>query len=181
MKSRILILLGLLILLFVVVTLTRSIKNSLGIPTGELPNTPPIDEPVACTMDAKMCPDGSYVGRIGPNCDFAACPAGAPVTDTTTVETRLGQIGTIVGLSITPIEVLEDSRCPSDVVCIQAGTVRLRTRLGTPTGTTEQNFTLNQPVTSGLYTIELISVMPGTVSTVPIKKEDYRFTFKVTR
>ena len=30
--------------------------------------------PVACTMDAKMCPDGSYVGRVGPNCEFAACP-----------------------------------------------------------------------------------------------------------
>lgn len=32
------------------------------------------NEPVACTMDAKVCPDGSYVGRIGPNCEFAACP-----------------------------------------------------------------------------------------------------------
>lgn len=32
------------------------------------------DGPWACTMDAKMCPDGSYVGRQGPNCEFAACP-----------------------------------------------------------------------------------------------------------
>lgn len=29
---------------------------------------------VACTMDAKICPDGSAVGRSGPNCEFAACP-----------------------------------------------------------------------------------------------------------
>lgn len=28
----------------------------------------------ACTMDAKICPDGSSVGRTGPNCEFAACP-----------------------------------------------------------------------------------------------------------
>ena len=28
---------------------------------------------VACTADAKMCPDGSYVGRTGPNCKFV-CP-----------------------------------------------------------------------------------------------------------
>ncbi len=27
----------------------------------------------ACTMDAKMCPDGTYVGRTGPNCEFV-CP-----------------------------------------------------------------------------------------------------------
>lgn len=26
-----------------------------------------------CTMDAKLCPDGSYVGRTGPNCEFASC------------------------------------------------------------------------------------------------------------
>lgn len=30
--------------------------------------------PVACTTEAKICPDGSAVGRIGPNCDFAQCP-----------------------------------------------------------------------------------------------------------
>jgi hypothetical protein len=29
---------------------------------------------VACTMDAKICPDGSAVGRAGPNCEFAECP-----------------------------------------------------------------------------------------------------------
>jgi len=31
-------------------------------------------EPVVCTMDAKLCSDGSYVSRISPNCDFARCP-----------------------------------------------------------------------------------------------------------
>lgn len=30
--------------------------------------------PMACTMEAKACPDGSYVGRSGPNCEFAMCP-----------------------------------------------------------------------------------------------------------
>ncbi len=28
---------------------------------------------IACTMDAKVCPDGSAVGRTGPNCEFAEC------------------------------------------------------------------------------------------------------------
>lgn len=32
------------------------------------------DEAVFCTQDAKLCPDGSYVGRIAPDCEFAACP-----------------------------------------------------------------------------------------------------------
>jgi hypothetical protein len=30
----------------------------------------------ACTREAKICPDGSTVGREGPNCEFAACPDG---------------------------------------------------------------------------------------------------------
>lgn len=37
---------------------------------------------VFCTMDAKLCPDGSYVGRIGPNCEFATCPVEV-ITDET--------------------------------------------------------------------------------------------------
>jgi hypothetical protein len=31
------------------------------------------DNGVVCTMDAKMCPDGTSVGRSGPNCEFK-CP-----------------------------------------------------------------------------------------------------------
>lgn len=32
-------------------------------------------EQVVCTQDAKLCPDGkTYVGRQGPNCEFAKCP-----------------------------------------------------------------------------------------------------------
>lgn len=48
------------------------------------------DEPggVACTMEAKQCPDGSYVGRQGPKCEFAPCPipAGATMEDGTIID-----------------------------------------------------------------------------------------------
>ena len=37
--------------------------------------TPVQYEQVACTKDAKLCSDGSSVGRVGPNCEFAPCPA----------------------------------------------------------------------------------------------------------
>lgn len=33
----------------------------------------------ACTEEAKICPNGSSVGRIGPNCEFALCPTLLPV------------------------------------------------------------------------------------------------------
>jgi Immunoglobulin-like domain of bacterial spore germination len=41
-------------------------------------DVPVVPEPVACTMDAMMCPDGSYVGRTGPNCEFV-CPSAPEV------------------------------------------------------------------------------------------------------
>ena len=34
-------------------------------------------EPVACTQEAKQCPDGSYVSRVGTNCEFAPCTSEA--------------------------------------------------------------------------------------------------------
>lgn len=34
---------------------------------------PSIPESVACTMEAKLCPDGSRVGRSGPTCAFSTC------------------------------------------------------------------------------------------------------------
>jgi len=61
----------------------------LNIIKGKLPNTTIITEstePVACTMDAKICPDGSAVGRIGPNCEFAACPTSSETVCTETMK-----------------------------------------------------------------------------------------------
>lgn len=36
------------------------------------------NEPVACAMDALTCPDGTVVGRTGPNCEFV-CPGQKPI------------------------------------------------------------------------------------------------------
>ena len=30
---------------------------------------------VSCTKESKLCPDGSYVGRQGPDCEFTICPS----------------------------------------------------------------------------------------------------------
>lgn len=48
--------------------------------TGSMPANPGQTEPaqpimVACTMEAKLCPDGvTSVGRSGPKCEFEKCP-----------------------------------------------------------------------------------------------------------
>ncbi len=47
-------------------------------PPGE--QNPPAEEqaPIACTREAKICPDGSSVGRSGPACEFTPCPDAGP-------------------------------------------------------------------------------------------------------
>lgn len=41
----------------------------------QAPVPSPTPGEVACTQEAKICPDGSSVGRTGPNCEFSLCPA----------------------------------------------------------------------------------------------------------
>lgn len=42
-------------------------RNEASAPSDE-------EEIVYCTQDAMLCPNGTYVGRTGPNCEFV-CPA----------------------------------------------------------------------------------------------------------
>lgn len=35
-----------------------------------------------CTIEAKLCPDGSYVGRVGSKCEFTKCPQKTTPTPT---------------------------------------------------------------------------------------------------
>ena len=65
-----------------------------------LQNKLPSDEggltkPVACTEEAMQCPDGSYVGRTGPNCEFV-CPVATDTPKINSITPASGPIGTIV-------------------------------------------------------------------------------------
>lgn len=56
--------------------------------SGTIPALTGSSDPVACTMEALECPDGSYVGRTGPNCEFSMCPDGSnPATPVEPVDT----------------------------------------------------------------------------------------------
>jgi hypothetical protein len=52
--------------------------------TAEAPIPTIAPQPVACTQDAKQCPDGSYVSRQGPKCEFAPCPTATASTSADT-------------------------------------------------------------------------------------------------
>lgn len=42
---------------------------------------------------------------------------------------RFGEVVRLDGLRVTPLELLEDSRCPVDVQCVRAGDVRITARI----------------------------------------------------
>ncbi len=46
----------------------------LSLPTPYPPSPLPNPNQTVCTQEAMQCPDGSYVGRTGPNCAFTKCP-----------------------------------------------------------------------------------------------------------
>lgn len=164
------------VILLAVVLLFTALQDRLPAQEGE-------EENIFCTLDAKLCPDGSYVGRVPPTCEFASCP-GATSTPSLTemlLETRIDEGASGLGVKVIPHTVLEDSRCPADVTCIQAGTVRIRATLESGLGTASQIFMLGQPVTTEAENVELIEVRPEARSGQWIAPADYRFIFKVTK
>ena len=66
----------------------------------------------ACTKEAKICPDGSVVGRAGPDCEFAPCPENG-----TGKGVSCGGWNTFGDIVCECSGQLEKSVCPSDAVC----------------------------------------------------------------
>lgn len=133
---------------------------------------------IACTMEAKLCPDGSYVGRTGPKCEFAACPVPkGPLI----LNAGIGKEVSGLDVAITPIAVTEDSRCPSDVQCIWAGTVKVRVNVRSGLGASAMTFELNKPITTEAEQITLLDVSPQPKAGIKINDSEYLFRFEVAK
>lgn len=66
-----------------------------------------VDGVYACNDDGKLCPDGTVVGRTGPECTFSACPGVYPASDpraTTTKTTTAVLYGRTVMSPVCPVE-----------------------------------------------------------------------------
>jgi len=84
----------------------------------------PSTETNFCTMEAKQCPDGSYVGRSGPKCEFKTCPAAPNLPEGYTlenykVEKITGEVCQVRSDCETPGEYLTRSSCPFTSLCLE--------------------------------------------------------------
>jgi hypothetical protein len=177
----------------IVITIVIVIFALLSLAISSVINSP--QKIRACTEEAKMCPDGSSVSRGGPNCEFAECPK--VITQTTVITSNTTQNTNVVipnianttklnkkiiinGVSITPIELVSDSRCAVDVQCVWAGTVEIRVRLESGKNIQESRLTLGSSVKFLNTNIEFKNVLPPPYSKVSIKPTDYYFEFAMT-
>jgi hypothetical protein len=84
-----------------------------------------------------------------------------------------------LNFSITEIN---DSRCPSDVVCIWAGKADVKIKVESPVPGTITLSTYDNPVdTVGNYSFKIIDVLPYPISTKTIRLEDYIVMLKIEK
>lgn len=93
---------------------------------------------------------------------------------------RLGQTVAVDGPKVTPLAVLEDSRCPMNARCVWAGQVRLKARVHLGTGDRDLELTSGKPIPVADGTLELVEVRPDRVAGEgqSLDPEDYRFGFR---
>jgi hypothetical protein len=88
---------------------------------------------------------------------------------------RIGETVRVHGIRVTPLRVLEDSRCPRTVRCIWAGRVRLAARVAGAT----RELTLGQPVPVSGGRLLLAGIAPERTRTGHgMPPRAYRFGFE---
>lgn len=75
---------------------------------------------------------------------------------------------------------INDSRCPSDVVCVWEGKADVKIKVESPVSGSITLSTYDNPIdTVGNYSFRIIDVLPYPISTKTIQLEDYNVTLKI--
>lgn len=83
------------------------------------------------------------------------------------------------GPRITPLELLEDSRCPEKVMCVWAGRVRIKVQVHLGSGDEVREMTLGKPIPVADGKLLLMQVEPRKINPSPAPMlGDYQFGFR---
>jgi len=100
-------------------------------------------------------------------------------SDITIGTVALGETKLINRVRITLNEITQDSRCPIDAVCIQAGSVTANVTLQSDTDKETVEITEGTSIAFDIFRISIISVAPAPMASQPIDTAAYRIVFKV--
>lgn len=89
----------------------------------------------------------------------------------------LGQVAYTNGLRIRPIAVVEDSRCPINVMCVWAGRLVVRAEVIGGSWKQVRDLELGQPQPIADGALMLVSAEPSKQAGAAIDPRAYRFTF----
>ena len=109
---------------------------------------------------------------------LAGCVTAPPPGDSALVYARIGQTVAVGGPRVTPLALLEDSRCPQGVQCIWAGQVRITARVATGSDSSVRELTSGRPVPVANGTLTLADVQPAKRKDTAIAPVDYRYGFR---
>src|SRR5215210_4314165 len=90
----------------------------------------------------------------------------------------LNEVATLDGLTVKPLAVIEDSRCPASVQCVWAGRVRISAKIS---GAGTRELTLGESLTVSGGTLTLVDVRPSKRTPEAIASREYQFTFTFQR
>lgn len=107
--------------------------------------------------------------------------ATAPIEESGSRVVSIGDSATVGKITIAPEEIVEDSRCPLGVMCIQAGRLRVLAQIAAVSTSTEHIFVLGEPFVFGDTTITMTFAEPLKRKEVSLEPSDYQLTFKVEK
>lgn len=157
-------------------TIIPAAPHGAAYPGAQTPAAPPVAaSPVAASSPAP-------VPEPAPRPEPAPAPADPQHYDgqPAPAYAALGQTVDAGGPRVTPLEVLEDSRCPTGTQCFWPGQVRLRIRVDLGSGSETYEITSGRPILVADGTLNLADVTPQRSGGVDgrIEPGRYRFGFR---
>ena len=108
----------------------------------------------------------------------ATVPASAASPRPAETPVALGEAVRVGALIVTPLKVVEDSRCPMNARCVWAGRVSVQTRIDGNGWRETANLTLGQVYRAHGQMLALASVAPEKTTDHQIEPREYRLVFE---
>jgi len=107
---------------------------------------------------------------------LAACATVPPVSAGPTA--GFGEVARAGDVSVRPLALLEDSRCPALVRCVWAGQVRMSAEVWSSRNRETREMILGKPIMVSGGTLTLVDVEPPKLAPETTDRRAYRFTFR---